>query len=161
MALTAPLSKYKKKTFLIYVVICILVAGVLAYDGYLSKYEWSYRYSFYKKHVIDKGGIPDSDMVFNQKAPPYLIAVAVFLGVYLFVIRNKKVVADDTGLVIDDKISIAYDSIQKIDKTDFGSKGRFTFTYKDSGGKETDLKISDKDYDNLGPVLDHLVTKIS
>ncbi|MFH1369727.1 MAG: hypothetical protein ABII09_00325 [Planctomycetota bacterium] len=161
MALVAPLSKYKKKTFLIYISICVVAAIILAYDGYLSKYEWSYRYSFYKKHVVDKEGKPDSDMIFNQKAPYFLVVVAVVLGGYLLTIRNRKVVAGETGLVIDGKVNIAYDSIQKIDKTHFDSKGHFTLTYKGPDDREIDRKISDKYYDNLRAILDHLVAKIS
>ena len=161
MALVAPISKYKIKTFRIYIVLCVIVAAVLAYDGYLSKYEWSYRYSFYTKHFIDKGNKPDGDMIFNQKAPPYIVGVAVLIGAYLLVIRNRKVVTEDNALVIDGKTSIAYDSVQKIDKTDFDAKGHFTFTYKSPDGKEIDRKISDRDYDNLKAVLDHLVAKIS
>jgi hypothetical protein len=140
---------------------CIIIAVVLAYDGYLSKYEWSYRYSFYKKHVVDKGGKPDSDMVFNQKAPLFLVGVAVLFGGYLFAIRNRKVVAEENALIVNDKLKIAYDSIQKIDKSDFDSKGRFRFTYLGPDGKELDCKLSDRDYDNLKPILDHLVAKIS
>ena len=89
------------------------------------------------------------------------MGAAALLGVYLLVIRNKKVVADDDALVIDGKTSIAYDSVQKIDKTDFDKKGHFTFTYKTPDGKEIDRKISDRNYDNLKAVLDHLVAKIS
>jgi hypothetical protein len=100
-------------------------------------------------------------MVFNQKAPAYLVGAAMLLGVYLLVIRNKKVVAEDNALVIDGKANIAYDSIQKIDKTDFDKKGYFTFTYKTPDGKEIDRKISDRNYDNLKAILDHLVAKIS
>ena len=162
MALVAPVSKYKIKTYLIYTAFCVIVAAVFAYDGYLSKYEWSYRYkSFYTKHFIDKGNKPDGDMVFNQQAPFYLGGLAVLLGVYLLVIRSRKVVADDNALVIDGKTAIPYDSVQKIDKTDFDKKGHFTFTYKAPDGKEIDRKISDRDYDNLKPILDHLVAKIS
>ncbi|MGD0571835.1 MAG: hypothetical protein ABSB11_02295 [Sedimentisphaerales bacterium] len=162
MAIVAPVSKYKIKTFRIYIAFCVIVAAIFAYDGYLSKYEWSYRYSsFYTKHFIDKGNKPDGDMVFNQKAPPCIVGVAVLLGIYLFVIRNRKVVAEDNGLVIDGKTSIPYDSVQKIDKTNFDKKGHFTFTYKTPDGKEVDRKISERDYDNLKAILDHLVAKIS
>jgi hypothetical protein len=87
--------------------------------------------------------------------------VAVALGGYLLAIRNRKVAAEEIDLVIDGKISIAYDSIQKIDKTNFDSKGHFTLTYRGPDDKDIDRKISDKDYDNLGPILDHLVAKIS
>jgi len=152
MALVAPLSKYKVKTFLIYMAVLVGFAAWLFYDGH-------YNQSFKEKHAPD--GKPDGTMVFNQKAPAYLVGAAALLGVYLLVIRNKKVVAEDNALVIDGKTSIAYDSVQKIDKTDFDAKGHFTFTYKTPDGKEIDRKVSDRDYDNLKAVLDHLVAKIS
>ena len=67
MAIEAPISKFKKNGLILWMVVCIGVAIIFAYDGYLSKYEWSLRYSFYEKHVKD--GQPDDTMVFNQKSP--------------------------------------------------------------------------------------------
>jgi hypothetical protein len=142
--------------------VCLGFTVLFLYDGYLSKYEWSMRHSFYKEHVIDKGGKPDDTMVWNQKQLPVIcIGIAILLGVRLLLIVNKKIVAEDTGLVIDGKINVAYDSIQKIDKTNFDSKGHFTLTYLGPDGKDIDRKISDRDYDDLRPILDHLVAKIS
>ncbi len=161
MAIEAPFSKHGRNTFLIWIAVCIGVAAVFAYDGYLSKYEWSKRHNFYKKHVIDNDGVPTSTMVFNQKSPPFFIAAAVILGVWLLAIKNKKLTADDTELLIDGKKKIPCESIQKIDKTLFESKGRFTLTYRGQNGKEVDIKLSDRTYDNLGAVLEHLVAKIS
>ncbi len=152
MAIVAPVSKYKIKTNLIYIAVCLAFAAWLAYDGYLNK-------SFIEKHSPE--GKPDGTLAFNQKAPVYLVGLAAIFGVYLVIIRNKKVVAEDNALIINGKDTINYDSIQKIDKTDFDSKGHFTFTYKAGDGKEIDRKISDRDYENLRPVLDHLVSKIS
>ena len=152
MAIVAPLSKYKVKTFLIYMAVLVGFAAYCFYDCH-------YNESFREKHSPD--GKPDGTMVFNQKAPAYLVGAAVLLGVYLLVIRNKKVVAEDDALVIDGQVSIPYDTVQKIDKTDFDAKGHFTFTYKTPDGKEIDRKISDGDYDNLKAILDHLVAKIS
>jgi hypothetical protein len=152
MALTAPVSKYKIKTYLIYMVVMVGFAAWLFYDGY-------YNQAFIEKHSPDDK--PDMTVVFHRKAPPYLVGAAALLGVYVLVIRNKKIVADDNALVIDGKTTIPYDSVQKIVKTDFDAKGHFTFTYKTPDGKEIDLKISDRDYDNLKPILDHLVAKIS
>ena len=162
MALVAPLSRYKKKTFIIWIVVCLGFAVLFLYDGYLSKYKWSMRYSFYEEHVLKNDGKPDDTMIWNQKQLPVIcIGIAILLGVRLLLINNKKVVAEETGLVIDGKINIAYDSIQKIDKTNFDSKGHFTLTYKGPNGSDIDRKISDKDYDDLKPILDHLVAKIS
>jgi hypothetical protein len=152
MALVAPISKYKIKTYLIYMAVLVGFGAYCYYDGH-------YNQSFIDKHTVD--GKPDGTMVFNQKAPVYLVGAAALIGAYLLVIRNKKVVADDNALVIDGKVSIPYDSVQKIDKTDFDAKGHFTFTYKSPDGKEIDRKISDRDYDNLKAILDHLVAKIS
>jgi hypothetical protein len=162
MALTAPLSKYKKKTIIIWIVASIVFGALFLYDGYLSKYKWSMRYSFYEEHVLKKNGKPDATMVWNQKwLPLFLGGAAVLMGVYMFIIRNKKVVAGDNQLIIDDKINIAYDAVVKIDKTHFDSKGYFVITCRGPDGKEVDHKLSDRNYDNLGPILDHLVAKIS
>ena len=60
MAIEAPISKFKKDNFRISIGICLAVAVIFAYDGYLSKYEWSKRYNFYKDPVLDNDGKPDS-----------------------------------------------------------------------------------------------------
>jgi predicted dithiol-disulfide oxidoreductase (DUF899 family) len=132
--------------------LCIGFGAYCVYDGYFNK-------DFIAKHTF--GDKADSTLVFNRKSPPFLAGVALLLGAYLFVIRGRMVVAEDDGLVINGKAKIAYDSIQKIDKTDFDAKGHFTFTYRGPDGRETDRKLSDKDYDNLKAILDHLVAKIS
>jgi len=161
MGIEAPISKFTKTNFKIYIGVCIIAAAFFAYDGYLSKYEWSKRYDFYKKHVLDNNGTPDTTMNFNRKSPPVFIGAAALFTVYLLAIRNKKLVADENELIISTKEKIAYNSIQKIDKTYFGSKGYFIITYKDKDGNEVSRKISNKGYDNLAAILEYLVTKIS
>jgi len=159
MAIEAPLGKYKKNNLKIYIAVCVILAVVFAYDGYLSEYEWSHRHSFYEKHVKD--GQPDDTMIFNQKAPIFLGVAAVALGIRLWAIRNRKLIADENELVVSDRQKIPYDSIEKIDKTLFEKKGLFVITYKDKKGGEADLRLSEKTYDNLAAVLDHVVAKIS
>lgn len=159
MAIEAPLGRYKKSNLKIYIVVCVIFAVVFAYDGYLSKYEWSHRRSFYEKHV--KNGQPDDTMIFNQKAPIFLGAAAVALGIWLWTIKNRKLIADENELIVSDKQKIPYGSIEKIDKTFFEKKGFFVITYKDENGSEVNLKLSDRTYDNLAAVMDHLVAKIS
>lgn len=153
MAIEAPLSKHKKNGLIIWMVVCIGAMVYCAYDGYFSD-------KFKTKHT-NEDGTPDGTLAFNQKSPPYLIGAAVLLGAYRFAIRNKKLIADEKYLIFSDKEKIAYDSIEKIDKTYFKSKGRFVITYKDKNGKEVDRKITDRQYDNLEPVLDHLVAEIT
>jgi hypothetical protein len=152
MAIEAPLSKYKKNSFKIGIVVLIGLAIWFARDGY-------YNEKFKEKHT-NENGTPNSTLVFNQKSPPYLIGAAVLLGVYLFVIKDKKVVADENNLVIGRR-QIAYDAIEKIDKTHFDSKGYFIITYKDYQGVDADLKLNDGTYDNLSAVLDKLIAEIS
>jgi len=161
MAIEAPISKFKKNGLMIYIGVCLLAAGVFAYDGYLSKYEWSRRYSFYKEHVIDNDGKPTPTMNFNRKSPPVFLGIAVVLAAYLVTLKKKKLVDDENSLIFSNAEKIGYDAIRKIDKTHFDSKGVFALTYKDEGGKEIERKISNRKYDNLAAVLDRLVEKIS
>ena len=159
MAIEAPISKHQKKNLKLYAVFCIVFAIVFGYDGYLSKYEWSRRRSFYDENVID--GKPNETMIFNQYAPIALIIGAAWFALRHQMIKNRKLVADEEGLVFSDGAKIAYDAIEKIDKTHFSKKGVFVITYKNSGGREIDRRISDRNYDGLEAVLELLVSKIS
>jgi len=153
MAIEAPISKFKKNGLLLYMVICLVVSIWFAYDGYLNK-------EFINEHTDDNGKA-DSTLFFNQKAPPFGVGLAVLFGVYFLVIRNKKLVAEENELIINPTEKIPYDSITKIDKTYFDSKGFFVLTYRDGSGKDAECKISNRRYDNLPAVLDHLVGKMS
>ena len=160
MAIVASLSKFKKTNLLIYIAACVLAAVVFGYDGYLSKYKWSKRYSFYEEHVIENDGKPTTTMQFNRISPPFFLAGAALLGIYFFAVRNRNIVAEDSELVLN-SVRIPYDSIQKIDKTDFDRKGRFTITYDKQDGSQADLTLSDRSYDNLHAVLDVLVAHLT
>ena len=153
MAIEAPISKYRKTNLKIYIILCIAVAAWFAYDGYINK-------DFIEKNT-DEDGRPNSTLIFNQKAPPFFAGAAVLFGVYLFVVKNKKLIADENELVFSDKDKIHYDSIQSINKTYFDKKGFFVITHKDEKGKEINRKLSDRNYDNLAAILDHLVAKIT
>ncbi len=151
MAIEAPLSGYKKKNLVIIAAVLIGVGLWFAYDGYKNE-------AFIKKHTTVEG-TPDSTLSFNKKSPPFLIGAGLLIGAYFFVIKGKKVIADDNGLHTG-KESIAYDAIEAINKTHFDSKGYFIVTYSDNG-QSKEVKISDRTYDNLPAVLDHVVAKIS
>jgi hypothetical protein len=153
MAIEAPISKFKKSNLKIYIAVCIGLAAWCAYDGYFNE-------NWIKEHTSADGN-PKPYLVFNRKAPPFFIGAAAILGVHLLVIRNKKLTADENELVISGKEKISYDSIQKIDKTNFDSKGFFIITYKNKDGSEIDRKINDRNYDNLKAVLDKLVAEIT
>ncbi len=152
MVIEAPLSKYKKNNLRILIVIAAASSIWFAYDGYFNEV-------FIAEHT-NADGIADSTLNFNQKAPPFLIGAAVLAGVFSFLKRNKKVVADENNLIVKGQ-SINYDSIEEIDKTHFEKKGYFIITYKDQTDKKVHLKLNDRTYDNLSAILDHLVAKIS
>lgn len=150
MAVEAPLSNYKKKNILIIAAVLIGVGGWFAYDGYKNQ-------AFIDKHTVD--GLADSTLNFNRKAPPFMIGAGILLGIYFVMVKGKKIVADENGLICG-KAEIAYDAIEKINKTHFDKKGFFIITYSDDG-QNKELKLSDRTYDNLPAVLDQIVSKIS
>jgi len=152
MAIEAPISKFKKTNIKIYIIICIIAAIWFGYDGYLNE-------KFIEKNT-DENGVPNGTLKFNQKSPPFFVGGAVLLGVYFFKIRKRKLLAEENELVFNNNKKIPYDSIQKINKTYFDSKGYFIITYN-KDGKEVDLKINDRMYDNLEDILNLLVAKIS
>ncbi len=157
MAVEAPLSKFKKNNVKIFIVVLVGLAIWCIYDSYFNE-------KFIEEHTKGYGtenAQPYGWLVVNRKAPPFLIGGAVALAVYLLIIKGRKLTTDDTGLTINGKIIIAYDKIERIDKTHFDAKGYFVITHVAEGGKETDLKLSDRMYDNLSAVLDELVAKIS
>ena len=153
MVIEAPLSKYRRNNAFIYIAVCLAGAAWFAYDGYLSE-------SFRQEHT-DEQGVADLTMLFNRYSPPVLLLMAVGLGAHFYAVRGRKVVAEDDALVIAGKERIPYDSIEKIDKTHFEKKGFFTFTYTTGAGRSVRRKLIDREYDNLGPILDHLVEQIT
>ena len=160
MVIVAPISKFKINGFKIYIAVCLVVAGILIYDGYLSKYKWSKRHNFYIEHYIENNGKPDGIMNFNRRVPPVLLTVALLLGIRWYAVKDRKVIAGENSLVVG-KHEIAYDLIEQIDKTHFDSKGYFVVTYKNKQGDNSQLKLNDRTYDNLPAVLEVLISKIS
>lgn len=160
MVIEAPISKFKKTNLKIYIGACIIFAVIFAYDGYLSKYPWSYRQAFHNKHVNEEGK-PDDTMMFQRISPFFLAALAVGLICYLGAVKNKKIIADDEKLSVEGKAEIFFHSIEKVDKTNFDSKGFFFVIYKDENNTERQIKLSNRRYDNLKAVLEKIVGKIS
>jgi hypothetical protein len=151
MSIEAHLSKYKKHNMLIMAVIFIVAGGWFYYDGYHNP-------TFIKKHTID--GQPDDTLKIHLYGFPFLFAAGAVTLIRFWMIKDKKVVVDDQGLHCE-KTTILYDRIDSIDKTHFDSKGFFVIHYKDDQQQVVKLKLSDRLYDNLPAVLDHLVSKMT
>lgn len=153
MAIEAPLSKYKRNSLKIYIAICLIMGAWFAYDGYLSE-------TFISEHTNEQG-VADADLVINRVAPPFFAGAAALLGLWLYAVRGRKLVADENELVVAAKKTIPYDAIESIDKTHFDDKGFFTITYKRDTGTEAKCKLNDRQYDNLKAILDFLIAKIT
>ncbi len=104
---------------------------------------------------------PDGVMLFNMISPVVFIAIAVLWSVLYWRSKDDKVVAEETELIIAGKERIPYDAIEKIDKTHYDRKGHFTIIYRSKGGPEARCTLRDRQYDNLGAILDHLISQIT
>jgi hypothetical protein len=154
MAIEAPLCNYKNNNFKLGIIILIVAAAWFAFDGYYSD-------TFQKKHTLPDGK-PDSTLVFHRKwGPTSFVIGAVLLAGYFWMVRGKKIIADEQGLIFSEDEKINYDAVQSINKSNFDSKGYFVVVYKDEAGNDKKRKISDKTYDNLAAILDQLVSKIT
>lgn len=229
MAIEAPLSRYKRSNYKIWIASLTALAAIFAYDGFLSRYEWSHRTEFYEEHmrmhafdlaeglagdlvegpvspplreafegakvtlsagasvsvvepdrrwVINDGQDgypilkeqtalavyrigPDGIMLFNRISPLVFMAVALILVASFWRCKGDRVVAEENELILSGRERISYDAVERIDKTHFQKKGFFTVVYRANGDTEVTRKLSDRQYDNLGAILDHLVSKIT
>ena len=147
----APISKYTRNSLVVGMIFLVGFGLYCIYDGF-------YNQAFIEKYTVD--GKPDATLLFNQKAPPFLFVAGALLAGRWVLIRKRKVVAQDTELVINNKIHIPYETIEQIDKTLFKKKGVFVVTYTQSG-KQYHQKLSEYTYDNMEAILNHLVAQIS
>lgn len=151
MAIEAPLSRYKKNNMII-ITMVLIVAGVWFYkDGYTNA-------DFIAKHTNEDQSM-DHTLLAHRYGWPVLVAGGLLTGAMFLLKRDKKIVADEKQLTVGRTV-IPFDSIDKINKTNFDKKGYFTITYKDNGTSR-DLTLSERTYDNLSAILDHTVSKIS
>ena len=148
----APISKYKKTNLKIMAIGCLALAAWFAYDGYFNK-------DFIAKYINEDGTIKDT-LVFNQKAPIVLVAVSLLAAFRLFVIKDRKVTADEDAIIINGREKIPYNSIKKVDKTWYQQKGYFDIEYNAGEGQSSE-RISRKNYDNLDAVIEKLTAKLS
>jgi hypothetical protein len=151
MAAVATLGTYRRNSFKIYIAASIVIAILCIWDGYLSA-------DFAEKHTKD--GKPSSTLVANRVGPFVMIPVAIILAGRWWMVKERKVVADGKDLVLENGQKIAYDKIDRIDKSKFEKSGYFVVTYKNESGVESSVKLSDRNYDKLEEVLAELVAAL-
>ena len=145
-------SKFKKNNLKLYIIVLLGLSLWCVYDGYFND-PWILEHT-------NEDGSPKPYLTFNRQGPFFLVGLAIVFAVRFFMIKDKKIIADENDLIVSENQKIPYDAIEKIDKTNFKSKGFFIITYKTEQGDQS-CKLSDRGYDNLSAILDHLVAKIS
>lgn len=150
MSVEAPISRYKKQNLMLMAVVLLGLSIWFYYDGYHNE-------KFIEKHT--KNGQPDSTLKFNRQSPPFLAIGGIGCAIYWWLIRHRKVVADDKKLDVNGLV-ISYDAIEKIDMTDFQNKGKAVIYYQNEQKQPRTLTLSDRMYDNLATLLDFLANQI-
>lgn len=150
MAVVAQGSKFSRNNALIIAVVCLLAAAWFGYDGWIGPYK--------DKQLEESGGKVTANLLFNRFVPIPLVLIAAYSLASAARIGKRKIAADEQGLTIDAKPIITYDTIKQIDKRYFQKEGHFSVEYS-TGSTIRQLKLSDRKYDNLGPLLDELITR--
>lgn len=150
MAVVATGSRRNRQNNYIIVVMCIVFGLWFGYDGWMNKE--------YQQKETDADGKPKANLIFNRYAPAGLAVLAAYFLVMAVQAGKRKVTADEKGITVEGKPMIPYSSMAKIDKRYFEKEGHFTLEYT-AEGKVCKLKLTDRAYDNMGPLLDEVVRR--
>jgi len=149
MSVKAIGSKYAKNTYYLYVLICMVMGIWFCYDGWFGEY---------RNIELDKNnGSATPNLYLNQ----FLIIPLTLLSIWFFISAKKvsSLVAEttDDGLIINGKGLIAYKDFVHIEDR-FKTKGVVIVAYKEDG-MQKEIKLHDRQYDNLGLLRDALIRK--
>jgi len=148
MAVEATGSKFTRNNRFYLAALCLAGALWFGYDGWFGSYR--------DKELEGNDGKPTANLLFNQYSPIPLAVIALCSLYFGFQITSRKIVADEEGLVLSSGEKIPYRAMKKIDKRRFKDKGLLTIAYEIDAGEKT-IKLSDRQYDNLGKLLDEIV----
>jgi len=150
MAIEATGSKYGVKSGIIITMACMAFGVYCLYDGWINE-------KYQEDHTNAQTGEPNFDLMFNRVYGPAACGAA---GLYFLIgamrLKSRKIVADENGLTFNTGKTIPYTSMKKIDKTPLEKKGWFSIEYEQGQATKT-LKLTDRQYDNLGLLLDEIV----
>ncbi len=92
--------------------------------------------------------------IYNQRWIVLGLGIAATLGLlWYWRVRNLKIQADETGLILSNGQVIAWPNIKVIDNTRWHSKGFVRITYVGPDDKDQDTVLDGALYDNLAGVL--------
>ncbi|MBI9018903.1 MAG: hypothetical protein JEZ07_16755 [Phycisphaerae bacterium] len=178
-------SKYSRKTYIIYIAIAVGFALYCFYDGFINK-KFIIEHSnmpnnqtleeAIKAHPefgtmlakgdyksIDLDAFPektdDSSLAFSKYYGPLACIAGLIYSALMFVdLGKKKIVTDDKGLTFNDGTRIDYEQITGIDKRNFKNKGKIIINCQQNNNA-SQIILKDRVYDNLGLLLDEIVSK--
>ena len=148
MATEATGSKFSRNNSLIAAGMCLAFGLYFGYDGWFGKYR--------QKELDSNDGKPTPNLYFNQYVPIPLALIAIYSFLSAAKAKNRKLIADERGLTLSASETIAYNRITHIDERRFKKDGFFLVRYKDNDQKK-EVKLTDRQYDNLGVLLDELI----
>jgi len=147
MSVKAIGSKYAKNTSYLYVLICMVMGLWFCYDGWFGEYRAT--------ELAKNDGMPTPNLYANQ----YLIIPLTLISIWFYISALKvgKLVAEATseGLIINNNPLIAYTDFVHIEDR-FKTKGVVIIAYM-SDGVQNEVKLSDRQYDQLGLLRDELI----
>ncbi len=139
MAVVCTLANARKWRWIIYIALSAIFSVYCYYDGWISE-----------KYINDA-----SNLWFNRVAAVVLaITFVVLIIVYFTKIAKTKVLADDSGIKINDQLTIKWDAIQRIDDT-YIEKGLVDIYYTDEG-KEKKWTADDYKITHFDELLDEI-----
>jgi len=152
MAIEATGSKYGVKSGIMIAIACLAFGVYCLYDGWINE-------KYQEEHTDSQTGEPKFDLMFNRVYGPVACGAA---GLYFLIgairLKAKKIIADENGLTFSNGKTISYAGMKKIDKTPLEKKGYFSIEYEQGQATKT-LKLTDRQYDNLGLLLDEIIRR--
>jgi hypothetical protein len=140
MAVTGTLAKGRKWKWVIYMIVALCVGLWGIYDGWFNP-------AF---KVAEKA----NDRLFSQVLGIALPTLFLVLFVGFFVIRKMRVVVDEKGISVNDKLTIAWDSITDLDASR-EEKGLLDIFYQ-KDGKKAKYVLDNYKVDHFEEMLDEI-----
>jgi hypothetical protein len=140
MAVIGTLAKSRKMKWFLYMVLSLGFAFYCLYDGWFNQ----------KYLAPEKSG----DLWFNRIGAVALAAVFVYLVVGFFFIRKTRVVVDEKGVNVNNKLSIDWASMTSVDDSR-AEKGLLEILYT-KDGRERKFVLDNYKVDHFEEMLDEI-----
>lgn len=119
-------------------------------------YDGHYNQEYIKKHT-NEDGTPMLDLKINRSWGPAGCALTGLYFIYItWGMSRKKISVDEKGITFSDGKNIPLDSLTRIDKSKFKTKGKLLIEYE-AGGKTEQIILKDTVYDGINSLLQEIL----